>query len=106
MDLKALSMLATQVKDGYRSKGALEGEKAWSASQYVLALAGDFGDLSKLILKKEGFRISEAIDEKIAHELADCLWCLLVLADALSIDLETAYLQTMAELNERISSNN
>jgi NTP pyrophosphatase (non-canonical NTP hydrolase) len=52
---------------------------------------GDVGDLAKLVQAKEGIREIANVDEKLAHELADCLWCVLVLANKYHIDLEGAF---------------
>jgi hypothetical protein len=43
------------------------------------------------------------LDGALAHELADCLWSVMVLAEAYEVDLESAFLQTMDELNERLA---
>ncbi len=66
---------------------------------------GDVGDLSKLIMAKRGLRsdVDDDIDDKIAHELADCLWSVCVLADKYNVNLEAAFLKTMDELDERLS---
>lgn len=65
---------------------------------------GDVGDLSKLVMAKRGLRgpIDNDIDDKIAHELADCLWSVCVLAEKYDIDLEAAFLKTMKELDKRL----
>jgi NTP pyrophosphatase (non-canonical NTP hydrolase) len=44
------------------------------------------------------------IDTKLAHELSDCLWSVLVLASKYNIDLETEFLKTMDELDKRINT--
>ena len=66
---------------------------------------GDVGDLSKLIMAKRGLRgpTDDDIDEKIAHELADCLWSVCILADKYNINLEAAFSKTMNELEDRLS---
>ncbi len=45
---------------------------------------------------KAGVRPREDLDEALAHELADCLWCVFTLADAYGVDLEAAFTGTMA----------
>jgi NTP pyrophosphatase (non-canonical NTP hydrolase) len=64
---------------------------------------GDVGDLMKLLLAKDGRRPGADVDAKLAHELADCLWSLLVLAEACDVDLEAAFLRTMSELEARLT---
>jgi phosphoribosyl-ATP pyrophosphohydrolase len=38
------------------------------------------------------------IDARLAHELADCLWSVLVLAHEHGVHLEAAFSRTMAEI--------
>ncbi len=66
-------------------------------------LVGDIGDLMKLVMAKEGWRAGDDIDNKLAHELSDCLWVLLVLADRYNIKLDETFLKTMDELDSRIA---
>ncbi|HQM15774.1 MAG TPA: MazG nucleotide pyrophosphohydrolase domain-containing protein [Candidatus Woesebacteria bacterium] len=54
-------------------------------------------------MTKSGVRSTDSVDEKLAHELSDCLWSLLVLADKYNINLEKSFLDTMTKFEERIS---
>ena len=76
--------------------------KTWSAEQLVQGFVGDVGDLAKIIMAKEGYRAAENVDAKLAHELADCLWSVIVLANAYDVDLESAFTSTMDELEKQI----
>ena len=44
------------------------------------------------------------VDRKLAHELSDCLWSVLVLAHAYDVDLEQEFLRTMGELERDLSA--
>ncbi|MGC4072022.1 MAG: MazG nucleotide pyrophosphohydrolase domain-containing protein [Nibricoccus sp.] len=44
------------------------------------------------------------LDARLAHELADCLWSVLVLADAHGINLENAFHDTMNSLETKLRS--
>lgn len=68
----------------------------------MAGFVGDVGDLSKLLMAKEGLRQNYDVDAKIAHELADCLWSILVIASKLGVNLEKEFVKTMSELDERI----
>jgi NTP pyrophosphatase (non-canonical NTP hydrolase) len=57
----------------------------------------------KLISAKNGYRNYENLDEKLAHELSDCLWSILVLADDLGVDLEKSFLETMNKIESRLN---
>ena len=61
---------------------------------------GDVGDLMKLVQAAAGVRAIPDARARLAHELADCLWSVMVLADLHGIDLEQAFLETMDALEE------
>lgn len=44
------------------------------------------------------------VDAKLAHELSDCLWSVLVLASKYNIDLSTEFMKTMDELDKKIDA--
>jgi NTP pyrophosphatase (non-canonical NTP hydrolase) len=77
--------------------------REWSGEDLALGLVGDVGDLGKLVQAKEGVRAVDDVDERLAHELADCLWSVLVLADRYGVDLEQAFAGTMDELEARLA---
>jgi NTP pyrophosphatase (non-canonical NTP hydrolase) len=56
----------------------------------------------KLVMAKNNFRNGENIDAKLAHELSDCLWSIIVIANELGIDLEKEFLFTMDGLEEKL----
>lgn len=62
---------------------------------------GDVGDLSKIIMAKHSLREMDDIDAKLARELSDCLWSVLVLADNYKIDLAAEFQKTMNELDKK-----
>jgi NTP pyrophosphatase (non-canonical NTP hydrolase) len=98
-----LSHKALAVRNHYNELQKADGHKIWNAQDRMAGFVGDVGDLSKLIMAKYELRRGpEVIDEALAHELSDCLWSVMVLADELNIDLEKAFTKTMDELHERI----
>jgi NTP pyrophosphatase (non-canonical NTP hydrolase) len=60
---------------------------------------------AKLVLAQNGVRDIPEANAKLAHELADCLWSILMLAHLYDIDLERAFLQTMDELEAYLRGN-
>ncbi|MCI0476648.1 MAG: hypothetical protein L0Y55_10405 [Anaerolineales bacterium] len=75
----------------------------WTNEELALGFVGDVGDLVKLVMAQNGRRVIPDAEEKLAHELADCLWSVIVLARVHAIDLERAFLQTMDELEKQIA---
>ena len=72
--------------------------RTWTTQEIMLGFLGDVGDLAKLVQGASGVRKFVDLDDKLAHEFADCLWSILVLAKRLDVDIESAFVQTMNEL--------
>jgi len=102
-DFKTLAAKALSVRDHYDELQEKDGQPRWDASDRMAGFVGDVGDLSKLVMMKQGKRRgTEGLDEALKHEVTDCLWSIIVLADELGIDLETEFDKTMNELHKRI----
>lgn len=102
MNLQELQNRAMAIRDRYAACETQRYGKPWSTEEIALGLVGDVGDLMKLVVAKEGMRTMDNVDEKLAHELSDCLWSLLVLSKKYGIDLESSFLKTMNDIEERI----
>lgn len=77
--------------------------RSWDEREIALGLVGDVGDLAKLVQGKAGVRPRPDLDEALAHELADCLWSVLTLADAYDVDLSAAFSRTMDEIERHLA---
>ncbi len=77
--------------------------REWTGEELALGFVGDVGDLMKLIQTKEGIRVADNVDDALAHELSDCLWSVIVLADKYGVDLEKSFNKTMDELDSRLA---
>lgn len=76
--------------------------REWSAEEIALGLVGDVGDLAKLVQGKAGVRPRADLDDALTHELADCLWSIIVLADKYDVDLPSAFERTMSDLEQHL----
>lgn len=102
----ALQKQAMEIRQTYNELNKTKGHKVWDARAYAMGFVGDVGDLVKLVMAAENFRDAKGggdVKEKLQHELGDCLWSLLVIAEHYGISLEQAFQGTMAELHERIA---
>ena len=70
----------------------------WTSEEIALGFVGDVGDLAKLIAAENGRRMIPGSKEKLEHELADCLWSLIVLSNLHGVDLEQSFFDTMDQL--------
>ncbi len=101
-DIQELTKRALSIRRKYDALNAKDGHKKWDGVDYLAGLMGDLGDLAKLVMAKEGLRRGDDIDSKLRHEIGDCLWSILIIADYFDIDLEKAFNGTMDELDERL----
>ena len=104
MEIKDLSQRALRVRQLYAELERKKHGRAWTNEEIALGFVGDVGDLAKLVMAQEGIRTIPDAERKLAHELADCLWSILVLSQAYGVDVEHIFLQTMDELEQHIVS--
>lgn len=102
-NLKDLQARALDIQQKYAELNKVKGQEYWNLRDYTLGFVGDVGQLAKLIMAKENLRELDDVDAKLEHEIADCLWSVLVIAGKLGIDLDTAFENTMKELDTRIA---
>lgn len=104
MEFNQLSYRAIVVRQHYAQLEQKRYGRSWTDEEIALGLVGDVGDLAKLVMAHNGIRNIAAANAKMAHELADCLWSIMVLSQCYGIDLEQAFLQTMDDLEKEILS--
>jgi len=105
MDIKQLSERALEVRAKYSELEKERYGREWTRAEMMQGFVTDIGELMELSMAKDGIRRRENVDEEIAHEFADCLWSLLVLAKKYDVDIEKSFLATMDKLEEKILNN-
>lgn len=83
-----MQQMARRVAALHAEQDAERFERAWGAEELALGLVGDVGYLAKLARRKAGVRSRSDLDTALEHELADYLWSMIAIADALDLDLE------------------
>ncbi len=78
--------------------------RPWTTEELTLGFMGDVGDLAKLIQANEGIRDIEDYKSKLGHELSDCLWSVIVLANKCGVNLEAEFSKNIKGLMEHVSS--
>ncbi|MGW0822155.1 MazG nucleotide pyrophosphohydrolase domain-containing protein [Streptomyces sp. NPDC002845] len=104
MDLGELREQALRIHDLYDELNLHQRGRLWTREEFMLGFVGDVGDLAKLVMAEEGAREVPGGRAALEHELADCLWSVIVLAHKYGVDLEDAFRRTMAELDSAITS--
>ena len=88
VDVQQMQGRAMQVAALYDELNLAERGRTWTRADTMMGFVGDVGDLAKLVMTAEGTR-DIADHQALGHELADCLWSVLVLAKAHDVDLES-----------------
>lgn len=96
---------ANEIRNQFEEKEIKLYGSAWTSEEIALGFVGDVGDLAKLVIAENGKRNIPNSKERLAHELSDCLWSVIVLAHIHGIDLERSFLNTMNELEKHLVEN-
>ena len=104
VEFEALIQRALAVRGEFAGFEVRNYGREWTTEELTLGLMKDVGDLAALVQASEGVRQAEGADvgKAIGHELSDCLWSVIVLADRLGVDLEAAFTQTMDDLGSQL----
>ncbi|MEY9846155.1 lysophospholipase L1-like esterase/NTP pyrophosphatase (non-canonical NTP hydrolase) [Streptacidiphilus sp. BW17] len=103
-DLPQLLQRALEIHALYDDLNQAKRGRVWSREEFVLGFVGDVGDLAKIVMAQEGARDAQGGQALLEHELADCLWSVLILAHLYEVDLASAMAQTMDQLEKSIRS--
>lgn len=105
MEFRELVNKANELTRAYDELNAEQGFPKWELNEYVQGLSEDIGSLVRLTMMKTGKREPfQDLDEKLRHEVCDCLWSVLRIAQALEIDLEKEFPIQMNKLAERVKN--
>lgn len=99
-----LEKAALQLNELYEELEAKRYGRVWTTQELALGFVGDVGDLAKLIQAHAGVRDIDDCQAKLAHELSDCLWSILVLANKCSVDLKAEFVRNTREIAAHVSS--
>jgi NTP pyrophosphatase (non-canonical NTP hydrolase) len=101
MDFQEVINKAIEVKKKYEKFEKRKWGKVWGKEQILQGFVTDVGDLTRIVMEKEGWRKSP-VSGKLGHELADCLWDIIVLADKYKVNLEKEFEDSMKEVESKI----
>lgn len=105
MEFQTIINRALEIRKQYEAKEKQLYGSAWTSEEIALGFVGDVGDLAKLIIAENGKRNIPDSKAKLEHELADCLWSVIVLAHQHGVDLEESFVNAMNELEQHLSKN-
>lgn len=103
MNFSDLEKAALQLNALYEQLETLRYGRVWTTQEIALGFVGDVGDLAKLIQAEAGVRTIDDHKAKLGHELSDCLWSILVLANKCGIDLEAEFVRNTREIAAHVA---
>ena len=103
MKLSDLEKSALQLNELYEQLEIKRYGRIWTTEELALGFVGDVGDLAKLIQANAGIRTIGDCKAKLGHELSDCLWSIIVLANKCGSDLEAEFVKNTRELAEYVA---
>lgn len=104
MEFQTLIDRAITIRSKYAALEKEQYGREWTGEELMLGFMKDMGDLAKLVQAKEGIRPVEDVDNALGHELADCMWSVIVIANNYGVNLQDAFVKTMDELDGRLSN--
>jgi NTP pyrophosphatase (non-canonical NTP hydrolase) len=105
MEFQKVIDRAMEIRRRYEEKEKQLYGSPWTSEELALGFVGDAGDLAKLISAENGKRNILNSRQKLEHELADCLWSLIVLSNLHGVDLEKSFFETMDQLERHLLEN-
>jgi NTP pyrophosphatase (non-canonical NTP hydrolase) len=103
MNYKEIEESALKLNELYEALETKLYGRVWTTEELALGFVGDIGDLAKLIQANAGIRRIDDFKSKLGHELADCLWSVIVLANKCGIDLPAEFSRNIKELTASVS---
>ena len=104
MNFSDLEKSALQLNELYEQLETKRYGRIWTTEELALGFVGDVGDLAKLIQAHAGVRSIDDCKAKLGHELSDCLWSIIVLANKCGIDLEAEFVRNTREISAYVAS--
>jgi NTP pyrophosphatase (non-canonical NTP hydrolase) len=102
-DLDALTAQALAVAEAYDRLNLAQRGRVWTTEELMLGFLSDIGDLAKLVMADAGTRDICDHRAKLGHELADCLWAVLVIAARSGVNLAAEFETCMNQLDVAIA---
>lgn len=103
MNFSDLEESALELNELYEQLETRKYGRIWTTEELALGFVGDVGDLAKLIQAHAGVRDIDDCHSKLGHELSDCLWSILVLANKCGVDLQAEFVRNTQEISEHVS---
>ncbi len=103
MKFSDIEKSALQLNELYEQLEVKRWGRVWTTTELALGFMGDVGDLAKLVQANAGIRDIDDCKAKLGHELSDCLWSIIVLANKCGIDLEAEFVKNTRELVDYVS---
>lgn len=94
-DIRVLEQRAMEIRRKYDQLERDRSRQPWDATKLARGFKKDVSELMTIVEQ-------DIIDrKKLNHELADCLWSVLVIARKMDVDIERSFWTRMAQFDQR-----
>jgi NTP pyrophosphatase (non-canonical NTP hydrolase) len=94
-DIKVLEQRAMEIRRKYDEMEKDHNRQPWNAIKLTRGFKKDVSELLTIVEQ-------DMVDrKKLSHELADCLWSILIIARKLDIDIERSFWTRMGQFEQR-----
>lgn len=104
MDLTTLQARAVETAEMYDRFHEAANRSRWTTRDFALGFAADVGLLAKAVQGMDGRRLIDDARTRLGHQLADCLWSVLVLADRYDVDVVAEFVEMTTDLERRLTT--
>jgi NTP pyrophosphatase (non-canonical NTP hydrolase) len=102
MELQKLINRAMDLRTQYEKKEQQLYGSPSTDEDIAQGFLGDVNNLVKLVKAEQGKGAITKSTEKLASQLAHCLWSVIVLAKIHNVDLEQSFMETMDKLENHL----
>lgn len=102
MTLEEVIRRSLEIRRLYADFETIKYGKHWNRTQLINGFKKDVQDLAALTTIKTQNYNNATLNAEVAHELADCLWSVCIIAKEYEIDLQQAFKSTMNQIEEKL----
>lgn len=102
MDIDSMIKEGLRIRDKYDDWAKKNNVREWGLLERTTGLVTDVGELTEYVMVHMGYRSGESNQEKLKHEICDCIWALICIADYVNVDIKNEFSNLIKELDARL----
>jgi len=104
MDLDNMISEGLRIRQKYDDWAVKNNVRKWGLLERTTGLVTDIGELTEYVMVHMGYRGGENNQEKLKHEICDCIYSLICIADYVGVDIKKEFPNLIEELDRRLDA--